>query len=664
MKIAAWICLSFYFSILSGTIHPFIFNSDNNAKKRLHDIKPVHESDSNLVKSYISLAREISLKDIKSSIYLGRKALSVAGKSGNKSSIAACLNILGTFYYMNSIYDSALYYFNHAIEIIKKIPDERQLINVYNNIVPVCNALNQYEESIKYGFLALEIGEKFNDYREIAKSLNNIGLIYYEKGVRESKIYFDSSLFYYNLALKYRKEINAEQDIAETYINMGNIFSEKNDFPKALHYYRSGKTIYDRLENYSGLAALLHDIASMHFKNNELDLAISDYLNSIEIAAKINNPELLKLNYNSIAEAYALKQDFKNAYEYSSKYNILADSIQNLKNNKRISEISTNYESQKQENIILKQDTEIKLSELRRSRTIIIISVIIIIAISVLVVILIRSLKNLKKTTQLLVDQNFLITQKSDIITDNLNYAKIIQTALLPSHNDFKKLFRESFILFMPKDIIGGDFIWYRTIDNTKIFALIDCTGHGVSAALMSVIGNTLLNKIIVEDGRTEPADILYKLDAALKPLLFKEAENSCIMDGMDIALCTVQNDILTFSGSFMPICVISNGNVTVFKGTRYLIGGNIFENKSGFSNETIRLKKGDNIYMFSDGYYDQFGGETFRPLKFKNFENMLISNHHLPMDKQKQFFQKYIIDWIGDYEQLDDITLVGIKHQ
>ncbi len=704
MKSFAVIYFCLYFSVLSGTYYPFIFNSDNNIKKKFHDINAVSENNSNLVNSYINLAREISSGDINSSIYLGRKALSIAVKSGNKSSIADCLNNLGIFYYMKSIHDSALYYFDQAIEIIKKIPDERQLISAYNNIIPVCIESNQYKEALNYGFLALEIGEKYNDYPGIASSLNNlgttcystgdytgaltyyfrslnlientgdkqqissilnkIGLVYFERGIREGQAYFDSSLFYHKLTLKYRKEINAEQDMAESYINMGNIFSEKKNFDRALYYYRLGKTIYDRTGNYNGLAILFHNIARMHIKNNEQQLAINNYLNSIEIAAKTNNPELLKVNYYSIAEAYASKQDFKNAYEYNSKYNILADSINSLKSNKRISEISTNYESQKKENIILKQDTEIKLSELRRSRTILYISLIIIIAISVLVVILIKSMKNLKKTTQLLVDQNFLITQKSDIITDNLNYAKIIQTALLPSHNDFKKLFRESFILFMPKDIIGGDFIWYKIIDNIKIFALIDCTGHGVSAALMSVIGNTLLNKIIVEDGRTEPADILYKLDAALKPLLVKEAENSCIMDGMDIALCSIKNDILTFSGSFMPICVISNGNVNVYKGTRYLIGGNIFENKCSFSNETVRLNKGDHIYLFSDGYYDQFGGEAFRPLKFKNFENLLISNHHLSMDKQKQFFQKYIIDWIADYEQLDDITLLGIKHQ
>jgi serine phosphatase RsbU (regulator of sigma subunit)/tetratricopeptide (TPR) repeat protein len=704
MKVATGIYFYFFYLILSSIIHPAIFNSENNLKKNLHKIKTVTENDSNLVKSYISLAREISHNDINSSIYLTKKALLISRKIKNKQSIINCLHTLGNFYYIKNLYDSALYYFNEAIDNIKKIPDERQLISAYNDIIPVYNILGQYEESIKYGFLALEGSEKINDSSGIARSLtnlgkayhhngeynsalryyskslnlrenigdkqiissilNNIGLIYFEKGINKDKNYFDSSLSYHRMALNYRRKINAEKDIAESYINIGNIFSEINDHRKALYYYRLGKIIFDKLGNEAGLSALLFDIANMYVKNNDLEPAISNYRKGIEITEKIKNPKLLKVYYFSIAEAYASKEDFKNAYKYSNKYNILSDSIYKLESNKQITEITINYESQKKENILLKHNTEIKLSELRRNRIILFISVIIIIAISVLVLILVRSMKNLKKTTQLLVDQNFLITQKSDIITDNLNYAKIIQTALLPSHSDFKTLFQNSFILFMPKDIIGGDFIWYKNINDTKIFALIDCTGHGVSAALMSVIGNTLLNKTIVEEGRTDPAEILYKLDASLKPLLNKGTGNSCVMDGMDIALCSIKNDILTFSGSFMPICIISKGNETVYKGTRYLIGGSIFENKCGFTNETIKLEKGDHIYLFSDGYYDQFGGETFRPLKFKNFQNMLVANHHLSMDKQEQYFQKYIIDWIGDYEQLDDITLVGIRYQ
>ncbi|UCH14977.1 MAG: tetratricopeptide repeat protein, partial [Bacteroidales bacterium] len=512
MKVAAAIYIYFCYLILTGIFHPLLINAENNGKRNSNNTKSVSESDSQLVNSYNSLAWEIAHNDINSSIYLSKKALLISRKIKNKQSIASSLLSLGRLYYMKNLHDSALYYFNEAVDIVKKLHNDSQLITAYNDIILTYNGLYRYEESIKYGLLALELSEKNNDTTGIVKSLttlgwvyhnlhdynnaikyysqsfilakkagkqkyassilNIMGLIYFERGISQNQNYLDSSLYYHRMALDYGIEINAENEIAESYVNIGNVYSEKNNIHKALYYYNLSKSIYYKLENYAGLSSLLYDIANLHFRNNEADKAISNYKKSIEVADGINNTELLKANYYSIAEAYSLKKDFKSAYEYSNKHNILADSINNLESNKQIAEISTSYESQKKENILLKQNTEIKLSELRRSRTILLISAMIIVAFVVLVVILIRSLRNIKKTTQLLVDQNFLITQKSDIITDNLNYAKIIQTALLPSHNDFKKLFRDSFILFMPKDIIGGDIIWFKYINGTKIFAL------------------------------------------------------------------------------------------------------------------------------------------------------------------------------------------------
>ena len=144
--------------------------------------------------------------------------------------------------------------------------------------------------------------------------------------------------------------------------------------------------------------------------------------------------------------------------------------------------------------------------------------------------------------------------------------------------------------------------------------------------------------------------------------MLSKGTEKGFIMDGMDIALCTIKNKLLNFSGSQMPICHISEGNLDVIKGTRFSIGGNILNKKCEFANEKIELQKGDYIYMFTDGYYDQFGGEQYRPLRFKNFQNMLVANHKLPIERQKEIFHNHMKVWIGKYEQLDDITLLGIR--
>lgn len=688
--------------ILSSILYPVHTRSANRYTDSIYNIINVSKEDSNVVKLYNKLAWELAPDNIDSSIILCRKALSVSGKIKYEKGIADCINTLGTYYYMKQLYDSALFYYNNAIEKSKKNHNIKILASAYSNIALTYNVLCEYKKSIRFGFLALELREMYNDTPGISKSLNNIGttyhymgryndaieyysqslklkelignkqdisstlnnigLIYFEKGVDENQEYFDSSFHYHYKALDYRKEIGFEAGIAESYINIGNVFSEMENSTKALYYYKLGKTIFNKLENNTGLATLFYNIAYMHFKNNELDSASIYFTQSIEIAKKINSLDLILDNYSSLTEFYALQRDYINAYKYSLKYNTLYDSIFTIENNKQIAEIKTDYEAQKHENLILKKKTEIELLKLKRTRTILIISVTVILAISILLIYIVKSLYNSKKTTKILVDQNFIITQKSNIITENINYAKIIQSSLLPSHNDLKTVFPNSFLLSMPKDIVGGDFIWYKNINDVKIIAMVDCTGHGVSAAFMSVIGNTLLNKIIIEEGILEPSKILFKINLYLTEMLSKQTEKGFIMDGMDIALFTIKNNILNFSGSQMPICMIQDGHLSIYKGTRFSIGGNILNKKCEFDEVTIETKKSDYIYMFSDGYYDQFGGELFRPLRFKNFQNMLLSNYNLSMAKQKEFFKNHMAEWIGDYEQIDDITLLGIK--
>ncbi len=697
-------CRFFYylFLIVNCIAVPDLNASGNNTADSLYQIISTSKEDSNIVKSYKDLAWEFAYTDVDSAIYFCRKALSISFKIDYDKGVGDCFNSMGSLYYIKNQYDSALYFHNKAIDKVIKLKNNRILASAYSNISLTCNILCEYKKAIEYGYLALEIREKQKDTLGISKSLNNIGttyhymgrfddalnyysralelkehigdkrdisatlsnigLIYFEKGINESSAYFDSSLMYHNKALKYRKEIKFKEGMAESYINIGNTFSETDNTDKALTYYKLAEKVFSELENSAGLATLLYNIAYLYYKDNKPGQAIKNYNESLALAKKINNIDLIKENYNSLSELYALKKDYARAYEYSTKYNAIYDSIFTTEKIRQFEKIKNDYETQKKENLALKQDTNSKLSKLRITTSFLFMAVAIIIAITILLYFVIKSLKSSRKTTKLLVDQNVIITQKSDIINENINYARIIQTSLLPSHKDFKSLFPDSFVLSMPKDIVGGDFLWYRSIDDMKIVAMVDCTGHGVSAAFMSVIGNTILNKIILEEGIRKTSEILFKLNLYITGALIKQTDKGLVMDGMDIALCIIKDNRLIFSGSQMPICHISDGNLNVIKGTRFSIGGNILNKKCEFESEQIDLKKGDYIYLFTDGYYDQFGGEQYRPLRFKNFQNMLLSNHKLAMERQKEIFYNHIVVWIGKYEQLDDITLVGIK--
>ncbi|NJK86821.1 MAG: SpoIIE family protein phosphatase [Bacteroidales bacterium] len=256
------------------------------------------------------------------------------------------------------------------------------------------------------------------------------------------------------------------------------------------------------------------------------------------------------------------------------------------------------------------------------------------------------------------------LTQKNKNITDSITYAKRIQNALMPPEKHFKILFPQSFILHISKDIVSGDFYWINETDDKILIAAVDCTGHGVPGAFMSIIGFELFRKITSTQGIKKPSEILNELNNSFKSV-FKDVDDFSFKDGMDVAFCSIdkKNRILEFSGAFNPLYIIRDNTVTEIKGDRYSIGLDHFENPDNvFTNHTIQLEKDDVFYIFSDGFADQFGGPEGKKYKYRRFRHLLLALHHLPMEKQKEYLKKSILDWKGNLDQVDDILVIGIK--
>ncbi len=259
--------------------------------------------------------------------------------------------------------------------------------------------------------------------------------------------------------------------------------------------------------------------------------------------------------------------------------------------------------------------------------------------------------------------KNELIAEKNKEMTDSLNYARRIQGAILPKTELIDSAFSQSFILYMPKDIVSGDFYSFMQKDDRILIAAADCTGHGVAGAIMSMIGSSILNQIIIEKGSTDPAEILNQLDAGIIEAL-KQAENSS-HDGMDISLCAFNKEKteVLFAGANRPLYLVRNGTLDVYKSDKMPIGGLQIENKESFSNQRIALQKEDAIYIFSDGYADQFGGMLGKKLMTKKFKEIILSIQDKPMKEQCLHLHKFINDWMGgEFEQVDDILVIGIK--
>ncbi len=262
------------------------------------------------------------------------------------------------------------------------------------------------------------------------------------------------------------------------------------------------------------------------------------------------------------------------------------------------------------------------------------------------------------------ISQKEIIERKNKDITDSIHYAKRIQEAILPTKSLILKALPDSFVMFRPKDIVSGDFYWFAVNKDKILIAAVDCTGHGVPGAFMSMIGNTLLNEIVLEKGIVNPAEILNNLHVGVRLSLKQNLDDAETNDGMDVALCAIdlnKNEV-EYAAAYRPLYHISNGVLNEIKGDKFAIGGSHIEEKRLFKNNIFKINKGDSIYLFTDGYADQFGGKDGKKFLSKRFQQLLISINDIDMAKQEYVLDERINNWRGKEEQIDDILVVGIK--
>ena len=269
-----------------------------------------------------------------------------------------------------------------------------------------------------------------------------------------------------------------------------------------------------------------------------------------------------------------------------------------------------------------------------------------------------------KRANLLLQSQKKIIEQKNRDILDSIKYAKRIQDVIFPPATLIKELLPESFVLFKPKDVIGGDFYWLEKFNNKTFIAAVDCTGHGVPGALLSIIGYNLLSKSINEHGNTKPDDILNELSIGINKTLHKNADNASVKDTMDIALCAIDKEnVLEFAGAHNSLYLIRNEELIEIPADRFPVGVVLDGKFQKFKNHRLQLQKGDIFYLFSDGYPDQFGGPNGKKLKYRQFKNILLSVHKLSMKEQKNELNRRFEEWkLTNEDQTDDILIVGVK--
>lgn len=277
--------------------------------------------------------------------------------------------------------------------------------------------------------------------------------------------------------------------------------------------------------------------------------------------------------------------------------------------------------------------------------------------------------------------QSHIIEQKNKDITDSINYAKRIQEAILPTDEEMKEVLEDCFVYYRPKDIVSGDLYWANTVTTTphngtgkklSLIAAIDCTGHGVPGAFMSIVGHTILEQTLTEPTVNHPGQALdYLTQGVIRTLKQKAGDDFSIKDGMDIALCALDPATreLQFAGANNPLYLVRNGVLKQYSGDKQPIGAYIRDQKP-FTCTTLQLEKGDCVYIFTDGIADQFGGPRGKKFKYKQLQQVLIDHHHEPMAKQREAIHNVIENWMNysadgtvtGFEQTDDMLLIGFR--
>jgi len=579
---------------------------------------------------------------------------------------------------MKGDYRACLKYYFMAANLFKKNKNNEGMSKCYTGMGITYWYQGLYNQAVDYFNRNIVISKKLNDNEGLATSYGNLAIIFDELGK------LDSSLAYYNKALDiFKKGKNARQ-LASLYDNMSLIYLQKNDFINALSFHGKGFTIRKSLADTFGLMASMENLGTIYIRQKKADMALEISKEVLRLAQKFNAREDLKFAYINLRDAYELKGEYKAAFDVQSKLMRLKDSIRNQENLNQTAEMEAKFNNKEKEAELSEIKLEQKLieqeNENRNKKKNFLITILIISGISFLLIafLIFKRFKEKQKIADELKTKNDAISAQKIIIdkayselaeinkdiTDSIKYAKRIQEAIFPTQQLFNEILPESFVLFKPKDIVSGDFYWIDKIDNDIYIAVVDCTGHGVPGAFMSIVGFNLLNKAIHENKCRLPAEILNQVNYDLNETLKQSIEESQVKDGMEITLCrwNKKSNEFIFSSANHIMYQIKNDTLIMHRGDKQPIGAFYGEELKSFTNQVINIDKGDHFYLTSDGYADQFGGPKGKKFKYKQFEEKIMEIHDKPLPEQKEFLNKVFLGWKGNLEQIDDVLVFGIK--
>ncbi len=652
------------------------YNKSLNLKKETGDLEGASIILNDIAVTYYDSGRyETAVENYEESYKISEEL-------GNKKVSAVILDNIGQVYENTYQYEKAVKFYEQSLDISKNLNEKEEESLMYDKIANIYIEQNDPGKAIENYQKSLEIDKDLNREENVAATLNNMGSMYYNLGE------YNDAKELYEQSLDVTRKIGDQKQVSIALNNIGNINYDWNKYRKAIDFYKQSIEIKQGIGYKRGIAASLHNIGNAYKGLKEYNQAIEYYKQSSELAGEINYPEVVARNNRAFSEVYSLLNDYKKAYEYEKLFADLKHTIQDEKTqifegiskereeDKGVLIAALRRQIQKQkllaeyESIRRQKELEIKNLELsnekertKRQRFIILAGLMGLIILIIFICMIYKQYVQKKKANTELIAKNKVISYQKQQITDSIRYASRIQKAVLPPEEYVTRIVPQHFILNIPRDIVSGDYYWTTQREDESIIAVADCTGHGVPGAFMSMLGIAFLNEIVNKTATARSHEILGQLRNNIMSSLHQTGREDEAKDGMDIALIIInlESKMLQYSGAHNSLYIIRDKKLREVKADKMPIGISARYDKP-FSNHKIQLQKNDMLYIFSDGYMDQFGGEHKKKFGARRFRELLLEIHHKQLGEQKNILEESFAGWKGKYDQIDDILVMGIR--
>jgi len=528
---------------------------------------------------------------------------------------AATISNLGVTHWSIGNYDTALELTYKALEILRNTKNDLAKAWVLNFLGNYHYDLQNYEQALEYYKEALSLAENTEDIAELRAYIGLTSTNIKLENLKDAEIYALRSISIY------MKGSEGDYGLSRVYLELGNIALKKNNFIEAEYFYDKSLEIRKRLGVPQAEISSLMVLGNLYFQQSNFEKSLFFLENALGLAKKINSRAKMHKIHLQLSELFEKTNEAKKALHHFKKFYELKSETLGNQSDMKVQSLQAQMEAERSE----------KEAEIQRLRNV-----------------------ELQAAYEEIEDKN-------KQITESINYAQRIQEAMLPSVKELIVFEEKVFVLFKPRDIVSGDFYWFAQKENNYIIAIVDCTGHGVPGAFMSMIGDSLLNQIVHDREEHRPAKILEAMHKGIRSAL-KQNENEN-RDGMDMTVVNIDANAQTiaFAGAKNPLIYIKNNELHQIKGDKFGVGGEQREVERVFTEHQISVEEDLTFYMYSDGFQDQFGGKNNRKFMSKPFRELLFSVHHLPIQEQKKVLEKTFEDWKAENAQVDDVLLIGV---